>query len=261
MEALVNGTLFALVIPLGMLALLLLALEWGYRRGRRAVALHDVASSAQIGAVQGAILGMLGLLLAFSFAAAGGRFLERQDLIVAEANAIGTAWLRADLIGEPARSELRSALRDYTAHRIAARSRFQAQVIDADAAEIERLHARIWKSALAGVAARPEVVLALLNPVNEVIDLHSTRLFAAQKHLPSLVLGLLIASSLLALGVIGYGCGVGGRRSAAMTVPLAIVIGVALWVTIDLDYPRRGLLQLSDAPLEALRLESPAPHR
>lgn len=253
-----SGTPFVLVVAGGMLALLLAALEWGYRRGRRAVELHDVASSAQIGAVQGAILGMLGLLLAFSFAAAGGRFLERQDLIVAEANAVGTAWLRADLLDEPARSELRSALKDYTAHRVTSHSRFQAQLDTSDAAEIERLHGRIWQSALAGVAARPETMLAVLNPVNEVIDLHSTRMYAAQKHLPTLVLGLLIASSLLALGVIGYGCGVGGRRSAAMTVPLAIVIAVALWVTIDLDYPRRGLLQLSDAPLEALRFDAPA---
>jgi hypothetical protein len=258
MEALVNGVLFVLAVPLGLLALLLAALEWGFRRGRRAVALHDVASSAQIGAVQGAILGMLGLLLAFSFAAAGGRFLERQDLIVAEANAIGTTWLRAELLDEPARSALRAALKDYTAHRIGAHSRYQARMLDAEAAEVERLHGRIWASALAGVDARPQAMLAVLNPVNELIDLHSTRLFAAQKHLPALVLALLIASSLLALGVIGYGCGVAGRRSAAMTVPLSIVIGVALWVTIDLDYPRRGMLQLSDAPLEALRFDAPA---
>lgn len=252
-----NHVLGILPIVVGLLVILLLALEVGFRRGRRAVELHDEAPSAQIGAVQGAILGMLGLLLAFSFAAAGGRFLERQDMIVAEANAIGTAWLRADLLDEPARSELRAALKDYTVHRITARSRFSAQMLDADAVEIERLHARIWQSALAGVRARPEAVLALLNPVNEVIDLHSTRLYAAQKHLPTLVLALLIASSVLALGVIGYGCGVAGRRSAAMTVPLAIVIGVALWITIDLDYPRRGLLQLSDAPLRALRFDAP----
>ena len=257
METLVNGISFVVLVPLGVLVLLLLALEFGYQRGRRAVRLHDVEPSAQLGAVQGAILGMLGLLLAFSFAAAGGRFLERQDLIVAEANAIGTAWLRTDLLGEPARSELRSALEDYTAHRVSARSRFLRQLADADVAEIDRLHARIWRSAVEGVAARPEVAVAVLNPVNEVIDLHATRLYAAQKHLPTPVLALLIASSLLSLGVIGYGCGVGGRRSAAMTVPLALVIGTALWVTIDLDYPRQGLLQLSDAPLEALRFDAP----
>ena len=252
-----NGIVFALVIPVGILILLLLALEVGYRRGARAVRVHDAEPTTQIGAVQGALLGMLGLLLAFSFAAAGARFLERQDLIVAEANAIGTAWLRADMLGEPARSELRSALKDYTAHRIAFRSRLlvRGQLAAADAAEVERLQARVWSSALAGVSDRPQTMLALLNPVNELIDLHSTRMNAAQKHVPSPVLALLIASSVLSLGVIGYGSGVGGRRSAAMTVPLAMVIAVALWVTIDLDFPRRGLLQLSDAPLESLRFD------
>lgn len=253
-----SGLLSILSIAGGLLALLLVALETGFRYGRRAARLHDTAPSAQVGAVQGAILGLLGLLLGFSFAAAGGRFLERQDLIVAEANAVGTAWLRADLIDEPVRSELRAALRDYVQHRITAHSRFHGQMLDADQAEVERLHARIWSSAVAGVTARPAAMLAVLNPVNEVIDLHSTRIYAAQKHLPTPVLALLIASSVLALGVIGYGCGVAGRRSAPMTIPLAIVIGVALWVTIDLDYPRRGLLQLSDAPLEALHFDGPA---
>lgn len=256
------NVLFNLAIAGGLLGLLLVALEVGYRRGRRAIQLHDVPSSAQIGAVQGAILGMLGLLLAFSFSAAGGRFLERQDLIVAEANAIETVWRRAELIDEPARSELRSAVKEYTAHRIAVtRERAQQgdqlgeQLGERDEAEIARLHGRIWHSAVAGVTQRPQAMVAVLNPVDEMLDLHATRLYARRKHIPVLVLGLLISSSVLALGVIGYGCGVAGRRSAAMTVPLSIVIGVALWVTIDLDYPRRGLLQLSDAPLEALRFD------
>jgi len=251
----VDGTAFNLGVALGLLALLIVSLEVGFRRGRRAVLERDVTSSAQLGAVQGAVLGMLGLLLAFSFAAAGGRFLERQDLIVAEANAISTAWLRADLIGEPARSELRSALQAYTAHRVATSAHFRGRLSEADVAEIERLHERIWKSAVAGLEARPHAIVALLNPVNEVIDLHSARVYSAQKHLPLLVLALLVASSALALGVIGYGSGVANRRSLAMTVPLAAVIAVALWVTIDLDYARRGMLQLSDAPLQGLRFD------
>jgi hypothetical protein len=259
MEALVNSIPGILSIASGLLAVLLLSLEAGFRRGSRAVRVHDVAPSAQVGAVQGAILGMLGLLLAFSFAAAASRFLERQDLIVQEANAIGTAYLRAELIDEPARSDLRQVLAEYTRHRIEAGAQFRRDPSGSEAAKIERMHDRIWGSAVSGVRARPELTVAVLNPVNDVIDLHSTRVFAAQKHLPALVLMLLIASAMLALGVIGYGCGVGERRSAAMTVPLAIVIALALWITIDLDYPRAGFLQLSDAPLKALRFDAPAP--
>jgi len=241
----------------GLFAFLLASLEAGFRTGRRASRHHDAAPGEQVGAIQGAILGMLGLLLAFSFAAAGSRFMERQDLIAQEANAIGTSWLRADLLGEPSRSELRRALQTYTEHRVAV---FAGRSGGLDAAALEAVDpqlTRIWSAALAGVAARPAATLAVLPPVNEVIDLHTTRLAAARKHVPLLVLGLLVACSSLALSVIGYGCGVAGRRRAPMTLPLTFLIGTALWVTIDLDYPRRGLIRLSDAPLEALRFDAP----
>lgn len=92
--------------------------------------------------------------------------------------------------------------------------------------------------------------------MNEVIDRHSTRLAASRKHLPPLDMGLLIACSLLAVAVIGYGCGLAGRRNAPMTVSLVLLIGTALWITIDLDHPRAGFMQLSDAPLESLKFEA-----
>jgi hypothetical protein len=239
----------------GLLAGLLVALEAGFRMRRRAAVEGDADRGAQIGSIQGAILGLLGLLLAFSFAGAGTRFLERQDLIVEEANAIGTSYLRADLLDEPHRSALRAALKGYTEHRIRISRDLRDGLQPDEVAEIDRLHARIWSAASAGVAARPTSMLGVLPPVNEVIDLHATRVAAARKHLPLLVMGLLVACSLLASGVMGYGCGLGGRRRAPLTVPLAILIGTALWVTIDLDHPRAGLMRLSDAPLEVLRFD------
>jgi hypothetical protein len=245
------------LVAAGLLALLLVALEGGFRAGCRAVREGDTAASGQVGAVQGAVLGLLGLLLAFSFAAAGARFLERQDLIVAEANAIGTSFLRADLLDEPERSQLRAALERYTQHRLELSARLARGLQPSDLAEIGRLHAGIWSAAVAGVRARPAAMVSVLPPVNEVIDLHSIRLAAGRKHLPSLVLGMLIASSALAVAVIGYGCGLAGRRRAPMTVSLALLIGAGLWITIDLDHPRGGLMRLSDAPLQALGFDGP----
>ena len=208
---------------------------------------------AQVGAVQGAILGLLGLLLGFSFAAAGSRFIERQDLIVQEANAIGTAYLRADLLAEPFRSELKDALKTYTEYRVQATGRLRYGFADADAAAIDQQHARMWRAGIAGVTDRPATMVSVLPPLNDVIDLHSTRLYAGMKHLPGIVMGLLIVSSMLAVGVIAYGCGPSGSRRASLTVPLAIVIGVALWVTIDLDRPRAGFIRLNDTPLQSLK--------
>lgn len=244
-----------MLVALGLLLLLFASLEVGFRAGRRSMAEADARAAGQIGSIQGAILGLLGLLLAFSFSAAGTRFLERQDLIVTEANAIGTAYLRADLLDDPHRTELRSALRTYTEHRIELSKRVASGMTVDDHDEIGRLHARIWRAASDGVEARPAAMLGVLPPVNEVIDTHSLRLAAGKKHLPVLVLGLLIASSALAIGVIGYGCGTGGRRRVPLTASLALLVGMALWITIDLDHPRAGFLRLSDAPLRELKFE------
>ncbi len=244
-------------VGVGLLVLLLAALEAGFRLGRRASADADPRAAGQVGAVQGAMLGLLGLLLAFSFAAAGSRFIEKQDLIVTEANAIGTASLRADLLDEPHRSELRAALKNYTDYRVELSARLGAR-IDPDAfEEVERQHERIWGVALAGVTARPASTMGVLNPVNEVIDLHSTRMAAGKKHVPAVVMALLISCSVLAIAVMGYGSGMGGRRRAPLTVSLAVLISAALWITIDLDHPRAGLLQLNDGPLKQLRFGPP----
>ena len=240
-----------------LLVLLCVALEFGFRAGRRAASEEPSVFTSQVGAIQGALLGLLGLLLAFSFAAAGTRFLERQELIVQEANAIGTATLRAGLLPEPYRSDLRSALQRYTAARLSASAQLAHGLDPTLVAEMEQIQGEFWRAALAGVTARPEAMLSVLNPVNEVIDLHSTRLFAGLKHVPLLVMVLLVACSVLSVGVIGFGCGQGRKRRLALSGSLALLIGAALWITIDLDHPRQGWIQLSDAPLQALKFDAP----
>jgi hypothetical protein len=242
-------------VAAALVGMLAIALEAGFRAGRRASGGTDEAVTGQMGAIQGAVLGLLGLLLAFSFGAAGTRFIDRQQLIVQEANAIGTAYLRADLLDEPYRSALRAALEEYTAHRIALSERLRSGISATAEAEIARFHARIWDAARGGVVARPAATLAVLPPVNEVIDLHATRVATGMMHLPTLVVGLLIGCSVLSTGVIGYGCGLGGRRNEPLTLSLALLIGTALWITIDLDQPRGGLIRVNDAPLKALTFD------
>jgi hypothetical protein len=116
------------------------------------------------------------------------------------------------------------------------------------------MHERIWKAASEGAAARPASIMAVLSPVNELIDLHATRLAAARKRLPYLIIGLLILCSAMSIAGIGYGCGISDRRNLLMTGSLVFLVVAALGITIDLDNPRVGLLQLNDAPLEELAL-------
>jgi hypothetical protein len=236
---------------------LAIALETGYRFGARAARDGGDGSKSvggQVGAIQGAILGLLGLLLGFSFAGAAGRFIERQDLIVTEANAIGTAWLRADLLDEPHRSQLKSHLADYVRRRIELSHRLHGGYTDAMRQETDGFHNRIWRAAADGAAAKPATMVVMLPPVNELIDLHATRVAAGRKHLPVPILGLLIVCSALAVAVIGYGGGLTQRRALPMSGALVILIAAALWITIDLDHPRAGLLRVSDAPLKDLDL-------
>jgi hypothetical protein len=255
----VNVILQDLLVAAGLLAMLLFSLEVGFRAGRRVQQEPDARAGGVIGSVQGATLGLLGLLLAFSFSAAGSRFLDRQDLITTEANAIGTALLRADLLDPEHRAELRDALRDYTEYRVDFTSQAGKSIDTEVKATLDAQHARIWKAAMGGVTAKPDVMLGVLPPVNEVIDVHSLRVAAGKKHIPKLVMGLLIAASVLSIGCMGFSSGLGGRRRAALTVPLALLIGTSLWITIDLDHPREGLLRLSDAPLKALNFEEVPP--
>ncbi|HOB76497.1 MAG TPA: hypothetical protein PKG54_18465 [Phycisphaerae bacterium] len=232
------------------LLLLLACLEAGFRGGRRAATTAgDAAGGSQIGAVQGAALGLLGLLLAFSFGGAASRYMERQRLIIQEANAIGTACLRAELLDEPWQSELRTALADYLTHRIRVSTHLRYGLSPETAAEIRLFHERIWKAAQEGVRAKPATMVVVLPPVNEVIDLHATRVATEHVHLPTVVLGLLVLCSALAIGVIGFGCGLTRRRCPTMTISLTVLVTAALYTTIDFDHPGIGLIRTSDSPL------------
>lgn len=240
------------LIAVSLLVLLFGSIAVGYYVGRRISRTPGAPENAQVGAIQGAILGLLGLLLAFSFAAAAARFLERQDLIVQEANAIGTAYLRADLLNEPHRAALQDALKQYTSRRLEVSKSIHFGVTQSDLDEVDRFHEQIWTAAIVGVRDRPEAILGVLGPVNEVIDYHSLRFASGKKKLPWLVMDLLIACSALAMAIIGFSYGLTGRRGFILTLPLVLLIGTVLWITIDFDNPRAGLMQLSDAPLQTL---------
>ncbi|MCC7376346.1 MAG: hypothetical protein IT581_16935 [Verrucomicrobiales bacterium] len=243
-----NGLPFFIAVLL--LGGLLAALEISFRLGRRAKQ-RSGDDKAQMGTIQAAVLGMLGLLLGFSFAGAAGRMEQRQDLLLAEANAIGTAFLRADLLPVATRGSLKALLLSYARNRVRLHDALEKRQFASIRSEAEVLHTQIWGAALRGVEASPSATMAVLPAINEVIDLHSARLEARSRHLPGLVVGLLVVSSLIAVGTVGYGCGLAGRRNPAFTTALALLVASVLWVVIDLDYPRVGVIRMNqDTMLE-----------
>ncbi len=230
------------------LGVLELSFRWGLQHRPSLAGEHG-----QLGTIQGAILGLLALLLGFAFAGAAARFVERQDVIVSEANAIGTAHLRADLLPAPQDQQLRDVLQRYTDVRIELfednRLRHTSEIL----AETSRLHTEMWEIAVRGVTERPAVGVTVLPPVNEVIDLHATRLAAMRRHLPFAIMALLVACALIAIATVGYGCGLAGQRTFRLTTSLGLLIATVLWITLDLDYPRRGLIRIDQQPILELR--------
>lgn len=228
------------------------SVELGYRIGVRTTK-REAPDNAHLGAVQGAILGLLGLLLGFSFAGASSRFIERQDLIVREANAIGTAYLRADLLNEPHRAALKTEVLKYADLRIALYDARKADRLAAVSTQCIEQHEAVWKAAIAGVREMPSVSNGVLPSVNEMIDLHSVRSALIRRHLPIPVAAALGLCAVVALATVGFSGGLSKRRNGWLTWSLALLFAVVLWVTLDLDYPRRGLIRVSNQPMLDLR--------
>jgi hypothetical protein len=257
---LMHSTFLDALVALGLFGGLVAALEacfyFGKRARRRRTDLPD-----QISTIQGAMLGMLALLLGFSFALAAGRFNDRVQLIVAEANAVGTAWLRSDLLPGGQGNELQKLLADYTDQRILFYEAETKESQHAIAAQSEVLQGKMWAIVVSGAKAEPGLANSLLPPFNDLIDIHAARLAAAARHMPTMLLLLLLSCSLVAVASVGYGCGLVGKRNVVLTTSLAFVISGALWATIDMDHPRRGLIRVGQQPMLDLQksLESSKP--
>jgi hypothetical protein len=143
---------------------------------------------------------------------AGSRYVDRLDIIVKEANALGTAYLRADTIAEPERDELKAALREYTSDRVELLSGEQRDRIEPLLAKVSSLHERMWRSAVKGTQGNAPLMAVVLPPVNEVIDLHATHLSMVRRHLPLPILAALLAATGRRFGLVGFGNGRIGRR-------------------------------------------------
>ena len=247
-----SSTILDVLIAVGLFIGLLACLELWFFFGSRARQRREEHPD-QLANIQGATLGLLALLLGFSFALAAGRFNDRVQLITHEANAIGTAWMRCDLLPDAARADARQLLQAYTAQRIAFYDMTDPTARTVAVAESEQLQERIWANFASAAKATPEKATVLLPPINELIDLHGSRIAAARRHMPGVLLGLLVACSVVSVASVGYGCGVAGKRNIVLTTSLTFLIAGTLWAIIDMDHPRKGLIRVGQQPMLDLR--------
>lgn len=245
-----HHALISLLIALVLFAGMLLLQDIGRRIGARRRAQDAVGAGAGTGAVEGAVFALLGLLVAFTFSGAASRFDARRALVVEEANAIGTAYLRLELLPANAQPALRDLFRRYVDSRLEIYRKLSAADLDAAKAELDRsirLQEAIWSQAvIAGQleGAPPAAPMLLLPALNQMFDITTTRTMALKMHPPTVVfvmlLGLALASALLA----GYAMGGGKTREWLHMLAFAAVVAITVYVILDVEYPRLGLIRI-----------------
>ena len=242
-----------ILIVVGML---LLALgEAGFRSGLRLFVAKDEPRKGQIGGIQGAVLGMLALLLGFTFSMAVGRYETRRDLVVKEANAIGTTYLRASFLPEAHAKAVEDLLRRYTDARLsfdgAGSNHSKIAAAEDEAARLQR---ELWQHTVAASKEAPSPMTAtFINALNETIDLDATRLNALRARVPGAVWLLLVIVAGTGCFASGYGAGASGERTGFSAMTLPLLIAVVITLIADFDRPRQGLIAITEQPLLDLK--------
>lgn len=233
-------------------ALMLVATKAGFHLGRKSEASTPDKTKSQISAVEAAILGVLGLLLGFTMSMAVSRFEARKQLVLEEANALGTSYLRTALLSAPEGPEIASLLRQYINVRVEyGTAGNDVARIDSLLAETVRLQNELWARAVAYAQKDSNPVRAgyLLQSLNQVIDLESARRMALQNHVPESVIYVNGMVGVLAAMLVGYTFGLSGRRQLFPICVLALAITLVLAVIIDLDRPGSGFIHVSQQPM------------
>jgi hypothetical protein len=227
------------------LLLCLASFEIGFRLRRRSAAEEESA----LGTLVGAGLGLLAFFLAFTFGIAAARFDQRRQLVLQEANAIGTAYLRTELVPEPHSSELRKILREYTADRIEAVKTGNVEAALSRAAEA---HRRLWNEVTALGQADPHSIVAglLIESLNEVIDLHEMRVaIALRARIPGRVWDVLFLLTVIAMLTAGYHFAASRPNRSPAVLLTALAFSSVILVVADLDRPGEGSLRVSQQAL------------
>jgi prepilin signal peptidase PulO-like enzyme (type II secretory pathway) len=244
------------LLALGLFLVLVAAHEIGYRVGRRATRVGDQTRHAHAQTWETEVLGLLALLVGFSFAMAVDRFDARRQLIVDEANAIGTTWLRTRFLPEPAAQQLRDQLRAYVDVRLEYydSGAERARVI-ATAKRSAELQAQIWSLVVAGASAdtRATTTALLVESTNEMIDLEAKRRAALFNHVPWTVLLMIALVASTAVALIGFGRGLVGPRLPFGSIAMPLLIAAVITLIFDIDYPRVGLAHLGQQSMLQLK--------
>ena len=236
---------------------IMLAYEICFRIGRRYQQETDTEIKEQTGAIQAGILGLLALLLGFTFNMALQRFDNRSYAVIKEANTIGTAMLRTKLLPAPFDSLTSNLLQKYIDLRIEISTIDMTHIDERKSinTRTDALQDEIWDIAVKAAEIDPRTVTTgyFLTSLNEVIDARGERNSIIQRHVPELILFLLFAVFIIGGALMGYTSGIGMRRAYVPTAMFTLLVVMVVFIIIDLDRPKRGLIQVNQSSLIELR--------
>lgn len=228
-----------------------LSAEVGFRVASHEKERHSEATS---GSMVASTLGLLAFMLAFTFGVASSRFDARRTLVVQEANAIGTAYLRTDIIEEPFRGNIRHLLREYLDTRI--QSIGTTELLEKSMPRSQSLQNRIWSETMTVTKKHPNLpaYALLISAVNEVIDIQSTRVAATIfARVPASVWFCLFIVAILSMFGAGYHCGPDRKRALPAITIMILAFMVVVSIVIDLDRPWEGTIRIPQEPMLILR--------
>jgi len=239
---------FGFDVAAALFAGILGCIAFGRWIGKRALVNYGEAGSQSIGSLEAAVFALMGLLIAFTFSGALERFDVRRTQVVTEANVIGTAWLRLDLLPAEEQPKIREAFRAYVDSRIATYSKLPD--VEAALAELARSHALqsdIWRLAVAAATRpqnRPGTEGQVLATLNEMFDVATTRFAATQMHPPPIVYAMLMGLALAAALLAGYRSAGEKAIDWMHQLSFAAIVSLTVYVILDIEYPRLGLVRM-----------------
>ena len=237
--------IFALIFVSTLFVGMLVCLEYGRVLGRKRA---EPGGKEGLSVIEGAIFALLGLLIAFTFSGAAERFENRRHMIVEEANDIGTAYLRVDLLPVDTQPEIRDLFRRYVD------SRIETYRIAADDwkealqhfAKSQALQNELWQKSVAAAARSGNTTasMLLLPALNEMIDITTTRLAATEDHPPMIIFALLTLIALVTSMMAGFEMAPGTRRVWLHIIGYSLIMAISVYVILDLEFPRLGLIRV-----------------
>ena len=230
-----------------------LSIEIGYRAGRWRHVRTPGEKDLVVGAMVASILGLLAFILGFTFSLAASRFEARRQVVLKEANAIGTTYLRAQFLPEPEGGTVAQLLREYVDTRLRGiDSRQTAEAV----ARSEPLQTLLWQQAVSAAAKTPQsyTTALFINSLNEVIDVHSERLLVGlRSRIPSVIWAGLIGLAVLGMVAMGYQAGLSVTQRSPAMVGLSLAFAVVMVLIADLDRAQEGFLRVSQEAMVDLQ--------